>query len=84
MANSPRIESSENRIVLNFDSLEQALQLLSPWKDRRNRMAAAQQITKALSAAGLSVEIKVKGRQIAELVAGQIRGPILALLSQQI
>lgn len=80
MAGIPQVESRDNWIVLNFETLDQALQLLSPWKDARHRKDALQQITKALSAVGLCVEIKVKGRRIAELVAGQIRGPIVALL----
>ena len=83
MAGTPQIESKDNRIVLHFETLDQALQLLSPWKDLRHRKDAAEQITKALSAIGLCLEIKVKGRQIAEFVAGKIRGPIVALLGPQ-
>lgn len=80
MNGTPLIESIGNRIVLHFESLDEALQLLSPWKGVRPRAEAVNQITKALSAVGLCLEIKVKGRQVAELVSGQLRGPLATLL----
>lgn len=75
-----RAEAHENRIVLQFDTLDDALRLFSPWRGAGPRVQAASQIHAALSAAGLAVEVRVKGRPVAELGAGEPRGVLFSLL----
>jgi hypothetical protein len=74
------VEGLENRIILHFDTLEQAMSLLSPWTGAERRVDATQRIHQALEAAGLSLEVRVKGRSIAEMGAGRFSGSLLRLL----
>lgn len=76
----PLIEAAGKRIVLQFDSLEEVMKLLSPWRGASTRAQAATQIHHALAAAGIEVELRVKGCPVAELGAGQMRGSLLSLL----
>ncbi len=81
---SPSAEAQGNRIVLQFESLDDALKLFSPWKGAGPRVQAASQIHQALEAAGLTVELRVKGRPVAQLGTCELRGPLLALLQPAI
>ena len=77
-----QVEASGNRVVLHFDSLEDAMRLLSPWRSSKPRTAAAEGIHAALGAAGLAMEIRVQGHMLVELGAAHagIGGPLAALL----
>jgi|WetSurMetagenome_2_1015567.scaffolds.fasta_scaffold490615_2 hypothetical protein len=75
-----RTEIDGHRIVLDFDNLEDALQLLSPWRGAVIRAEVAENMHKALSAVGLTLEVRAKGCPVAELGEGQFRGSLLALL----
>ncbi len=83
MPAAPLVESVGNRIILHFETLEDALQLLSPWRGIRDRAEAVRLIAKALCAVALNVEVRVKGRVLAEVVAGKLTGPLLSLLGMQ-
>lgn len=76
----PLIETVGQRIVLQFESLEEVMKLLSPWRGVSTRAMAAMQIHHALAAAGIEVEVRVKGRPVAELGTGEMRGSLLSLL----
>jgi len=77
---TPSAEAHGNRIVLQFDSLDDALKLFTPWKGAGPRVQAASQIHSALEAAGLVVEVRVKDRPVAHLGMGDLRGPLISLL----
>jgi hypothetical protein len=76
----PEVESTGNRIILHFDSLEDALQLLSPWHGANRRAEVAEEIHRALQAIGVRMELNVKGHTVAELGLGDLRGSALTLL----
>jgi hypothetical protein len=76
----PNVELDGNRIILHFDRLEDALRLLSPWREARTRADVASRIHEALNAVGLAVELRVKGRPVAELGEGEARGSLLSLV----
>ena len=77
---TPTVESIGNRIILQFETLEQALGMLRPWHAEKLRADAADKITRALEAGGLIVEVRVKGRAVAEMGLGGIHGSLLQLL----
>ena len=79
---SSRVEASGNRVVLYFDSLEDAMWLLRPWRGGKLRLLAAEGIHSALGAAGLAMEVRVGGYTVVELGAAhaEISGPLMALL----
>ena len=68
------------KIILNFPSLEQAIQLLKPWRDNASRIRALTRLREALSTAGLNLEIRVNGRPMVELGPRLMRGALLTLL----
>jgi hypothetical protein len=78
---APRIETEGNGVVFDFDRLEDALRLLSPWRAPAARANAAWQIHRALGAAGLRLQVRVNGTVIAELGDGAFRGSLLNLLA---
>ncbi|MGC8760785.1 MAG: hypothetical protein ACP5VC_12565 [Bryobacteraceae bacterium] len=69
-----------NRIILHFDTLEDALRLFSPWRGAAPRAQAAQQIHHALSSVGLLLEVRIQGRPVAELGSVAPHGPLFSLL----
>lgn len=75
-----RAEADHNRIILHFETLEDAMRLLTPWRGAGPRAQAAQQIHHALSSAGLLLEIRIQGRPVAELGSGAPHGPLFSLL----
>jgi hypothetical protein len=79
----PEVEGAGNRIILNFESLEQALQLLRPWRGATRRAEVASQIHQALAAAGLSLELRVNGRPVAEIGEGYLRGSLFSVLGMR-
>ena len=54
--------------------------MLRPWHGEKLRADAAEKITCALEAVGLVVEVRVKGRAVAEMGLGGIHGSLLQLL----
>lgn len=77
---TPRAQAHNNQIVLQFDSLDDALRLFTPWRGAGPRMQAASQIHSALAAAGLAVEVRVKDRPVALLGLGEPSGVLFSLL----
>jgi len=78
--NSPAVETSGNRIILDFETLEDALRLLAPWTSAKTRADVASRFNESLAAAGIAVELRVKGRRVAELGQGPMRGSLLSLI----
>ncbi|MCS7044399.1 MAG: hypothetical protein N2036_11870 [Bryobacteraceae bacterium] len=76
-----RAEADRNRIILHFDTLEDALRLFSPWRGAAPRAQAAQQIHHALSSVGLRLEVRIQGRPVAELGSIAPHGPLFTLLN---
>lgn len=76
-----KAEAETNRIILHFETLEDALRLFSPWRGAAPRAQAAQQIHLALSSVGLLLEVRIQGRTVAELGSAQPRGPLFTLLN---
>ncbi|MFN7936693.1 MAG: hypothetical protein U0R19_25450 [Bryobacteraceae bacterium] len=73
--------AGDNRqIVLEFPTLQDALQLWKPWSDGQKRREITQLLHQALTGAGLSVELRVQGRPVARLGSGELSGAALALL----
>jgi hypothetical protein len=77
---APLIESIENRIILHFEDLEQALQLLKPWNGAQRRAEATRLVNQALESAGIILEVRVKGRSVAQLGLGDMHGSLFSLL----
>ncbi len=75
-----RAEAERNRIILHFETLEDALRLFSPWRGAGPRAQAAQQIHHALSSVGLLLEVRIQGRPVAELGSVAPHGPLFSLL----
>jgi hypothetical protein len=78
---TPHVQTEGSRIVLQFETLDDALRLFSPWRGAAPRAEAATKIHSALAAVGLGVEVRVKDQSVAELGRGEMRGPILSLLT---
>ena len=66
-----QVKASGNRVVLHFDSLEDAMRLLSPRRGSKPPMVAAEGIHAALGAAGLAMEIRVGGHMLVKLGAAR-------------
>jgi hypothetical protein len=77
---APHVETMENGLVFDFESLDDAMRLLSPWRAPAARADAAWQIHRALGAAGLRLQIRVNGTTVAEMGQGVFRGSLLNLL----
>ncbi len=77
---APTVEAAGNRIILDFDSLEEALRLLMPWPNAAKRADLTAKLSESLTAIGLAVELRVKGRSVAEFADGTMRGSLLNLI----
>lgn len=77
---APTVEATGNRIILDFESLEEAMRLLVPWPNAAKRADVAAQLSESLAAIGLAVELRVKGRSVAEFAGGAMRGSLLSLI----
>jgi len=76
------VHGEDNRIVLDFASLGDALQLWKPWGDSRRRTEITQLLHQALNGAGLSLDVRVQGKSVIILGTGQISGLALQLLGR--
>lgn len=77
---APTVEATGNRIILDFESLEEAMRLLVPWPNAAKRADVAAKLSQSLAAIGLAVELRVKGRSVAEFAGGAMRGSLLSLI----
>jgi hypothetical protein len=77
---TPALATAGKRIILEFETLEQALMLLKPWRAENSRAAAAARIHESLTAVGLQMELRVRGKSVAEFGDGAFRGSLCALL----
>ena len=74
------VQAEDRCIILNFESLTDAMQLLAPWKGAGPRLQAAAQVHGALRAVGVGMEVRVKGRTVAELGHEHMTGSLLTLI----
>jgi|GEM_PF-2318324 len=77
---TPNVETTGNRIILDFESLDEAMRLLVPWPNASKRADMTAKLNEALTAIGLAVELRVKGRSVAEFEGGSMRGSLLSLI----
>lgn len=77
---APNVEAVGNKIILDFETLEEALRLLVPWPNAMKRAEVASKLSESLAAIGLAVELRVKGRSVAEFADGGMRGSLLSLV----
>lgn len=80
---APIVESAGNRIILHFETLDDVLRMLRPWRGAGRRAEVISHVTQAFGAIGLHVEFWVKGRAIAAMDNGEISGSILSVLGLQ-
>ncbi|MBL8233044.1 MAG: hypothetical protein JNL98_31390 [Bryobacterales bacterium] len=81
MDSTAKVHGEGNRIVLDFESLADALKLWKPWGDRLRRLQVTDLLHEALSSAGVSMELRVKGKPVAELGGDEKSGLALRLIS---
>lgn len=77
---APNVEATGNRIILDFESLDEAMRLLVPWPNAAKRADMTAKLSEALTSIGLAVELRVKGRSVAEFEGGSMRGSLLSLI----
>jgi hypothetical protein len=77
---APNVEAAGNRIILDFESLEEAMRLLMPWPNAAKRADVAAKLSESLSAIGVAVELRVRGTSVAEFAGGTMRGSLLNLI----
>ena len=77
---APNVEAMGNRIILDFESLDEAMRLLMPWPNAAKRADVAVKLSESIAAIGLAVELRVKGRSVAEFEGGSMRGSLLNLI----
>ena len=77
---APTVEAAGNRIILDFESMEAALRLLAPWPNAGKRADLTARLSESLAAIGVAVELRVKGRSVAEFAGGSMRGSLLSLI----
>ncbi len=74
------VNGDGQRIVLDFPSLQAAFEMLRPWSGQSKRAEMADRLHEALKAVGLSLEVKIQGRPMAELGSASRGGILLKLL----
>jgi hypothetical protein len=74
------ITGDNRQIVLDFPTLQDALQLWKPWNGGPKRREITQLLHESLSAVGVSLELRVQGKPVARLGTGELSGVALALL----
>ncbi|MBL8220690.1 MAG: hypothetical protein JNL62_15775 [Bryobacterales bacterium] len=74
------ITGGSKQIVLEFPTLQDALQLWKPWAGGQKRREFTQMLHEALSGAGVSLEVRVQGKAVVKLGNGELSGLALALL----
>ncbi|MBE0660175.1 MAG: hypothetical protein IH602_20955 [Bryobacteraceae bacterium] len=77
---APNVEAVGNKIILDFETLEEAMRLLVPWPNAMKRAEVASKLSESLAGIGLAVELRVKGRSVAEFTGGSMRGSLLNLV----
>ena len=80
MLNDIAINSDSKQIVLEFSTLRDALQLWKPWNDGQKRREITRLLHQALAGAGISLELRVQGKPVANLGIGELSGVALSLL----
>lgn len=80
MLNNVAINGEGSCIVLDFPTLQDALQLWKPWNGATKRREITNLLHQALAGAGLSLELRVKGKPVAHFGSGELSGAALALL----
>lgn len=74
------VNSQGRHIVLDFPSLQAAFEMLKPWSGQAKRAEMANRLHEALKSVGLSLEVKIQGRPMAELGSDSRGGVLLRLL----
>lgn len=71
----------ENRIVVEFQCLADAMQLMKPWHTAQRRAAAVNALHEMLQTAGMMMEVRIHGRVAAVLGGAACGGWLLRLIS---
>lgn len=74
------VNGQGRRIVLDFPNLQAAFEMLKPWSGQTKRAEMANRLHEALKSVGLSLEVKIQGRPMAELGSDSRGGVLLRLL----
>jgi len=74
------VSGEGQRIVLDFPNLQAAFEMLRPWSGQAKRAEMANRLHEALKSVGLSLEVKIQGRPMAELGSESRGGILLKLL----
>ncbi|MBL8173374.1 MAG: hypothetical protein JNK48_01805 [Bryobacterales bacterium] len=80
MLNDIAIAGDNKQIVIEFPTLQDALQLWKPWGGGQKRREITQLLHESLSSAGISLELRVQGKAVAHIGSGELSGLALALL----
>ena len=75
MENAVKVHSEGNQIVLDFETLADALRLWKPWSDAVRRLEVTEVLHRGLAAAGLNLQLRVQGRPVADLGGDEIDAP---------
>ena len=78
--NQAVVTGGGTRIVLDFPSLPAAFEMLRPWSGQAKRAEMASHLHEALKGVGLSLEVRIQGRPMAELGSAARGGSLLKLL----
>ncbi|MEO8663561.1 MAG: hypothetical protein ABI693_34210 [Bryobacteraceae bacterium] len=74
------VNGEGKRITLDFPNLQAAFEMLKPWAAQSKRVEMADRLHEALKAVGLSLEVKIQGRSMAELGSAARGGILLRFL----
>ncbi len=74
------VNGDGKRIVLDFPNLQAAFEMLRPWAGQAKRTEMANRLHEALKSVGLSLEVKIQGKPMAELGSDSRGGSLLKLL----
>lgn len=80
MDTAVKVHSEGTQIVLDFETLADALRLWKPWTDAVRRLEVTEVLHRGLAAAGLSLQLRVQGRTVADLGGEEKSGIALRLL----
>jgi len=82
MVDAITVSGDGKQIVLDFPNLGEAMKLWKPWADSRRRVEITEMLHQALTGAGLSLVLRVQGKQVACLGGEEKTGLALRLLGQ--
>ncbi|MCS7025528.1 MAG: hypothetical protein NZV14_12075 [Bryobacteraceae bacterium] len=81
MGSPTKVFGEGNRIILDFETLADALRFWKPWGDCMRRVEVTELLHNALSSVGVSLELRVQGKSVAELGGDVKSGLALRLIA---